>query len=114
MEHLSSIPKGQYEAGKVLGIRFWGLQRLIIIPQALKVALPPLTNQYITIVKLTSLVSVISLTEILLVGQQLYTRNFLVLETLLAVAFYYIVIVSFLSWILKKVESKLDVSLIKK
>ena len=110
---LSSIPKGQYEAGKVLGIRFWGLQRLIIIPQALKVALPPLTNQYITIVKLTSLVSVISLTEILLVGQQLYTRNFLVLETLLAVAFYYIIIVSFLSWVLKKVESKLDVSLIK-
>ena len=110
---LSSIPKGQYEAGKVLGIRFWGLQRLIIIPQALKVALPPLTNQYITIVKLTSLVSVISLTEILLVGQQLYTRNFLVLETLLAVAFYYIVIVSFLSWVLKKVENKLDVSSIK-
>lgn len=108
---LSAIPKGQYEAGKALGIRFWGIQRLIVIPQALKVALPPLTNQYITIVKLTSLVSVISLTEILLVGQQLYTRNFLVLETLLAVAFYYVVIVTLLTWILKKLENKLDVSL---
>ena len=108
---LSAIPKGQYEAGKALGIRFWGIQQLIVIPQALKVALPPLTNQYITIVKLTSLVSVISLTEILLVGQQLYTRNFLVLETLLAVAFYYIVIVTLLTRILKKFENKLDISL---
>ena len=108
---LSAIPKGQYEAGKALGIRFWGIQQLIVIPQALKVALPPLTNQYITIVKLTSLVSVISLTEILLVGQQLYTRNFLVLETLLAVAFYYIIIVTLLTWILKKFENKLDISL---
>lgn len=108
---LSAVPRGQYEAGKALGIRFWGIQRLIVIPQALKVALPPLTNQYITIVKLTSLVSVISLTEILLVGQQLYTRNFLVLETLLAVAFYYVVIVTLLTWLLKKFENKLDVSL---
>nr|WP_208107245.1 ABC transporter permease subunit [Mesocricetibacter intestinalis] len=108
---LSAIPKGQYEAGKALGIRFWGIQRLIIIPQALKVALPPLTNQYVTIVKLTSLVSVISLTEILLVGQQLYTRNFLVMETLIAVAFYYVLIVSLVTWILRKLEHKLDVSL---
>lgn len=108
---LLSIPKGQYEAGKVLGIRFWGVQRLIVIPQALKIALPPLTNQYVTIVKLTSLVSVISLTEILLVGQQLYTRNFLVMETLLAVAFYYVLIVTLVTWILGKVERKLDVSL---
>jgi len=108
---LLAIPKGQYEAGKVLGIGFWGIQKNIIIPQALIVALPPLTNQYITIVKLTSLVSVISLTEILLVGQQLYTRNFLVLETLLAVAFYYLLIVSLVSWVLSKVEHRFDVSL---
>ncbi len=108
---LQAIPKGQYEAGKALGIRFWGIQKHIVIPQALKVALPPLTNQYVTIVKLTSLVSVISLTEILLVGQQLYTRNFLVMETLVAVAFYYVLIVSLVTWILGKVEHRLDVSL---
>ncbi len=108
---LLSLPKGQSEAGKALGIPFFGIQKLIIIPQALRIALPPLTNQYVTIVKLTSLVSVISLTEILLVGQQLYTRNFLVMETLVAVAFYYVLIVSIVTWILKKLEHKLDVSL---
>ncbi|MGL4673506.1 MAG: ATP-binding cassette domain-containing protein, partial [Wohlfahrtiimonas sp.] len=93
-----------------LGIPFLGIQKLIIIPQALRIALPPLANQYITIVKLTSLVSVISLTEILLVGQQLYTRNFLVMETLLAVAFYYILIVSVITYLLRKLENKLDVT----
>ncbi|WP_233145291.1 amino acid ABC transporter permease/ATP-binding protein [Wohlfahrtiimonas populi] len=107
---LQAIPKGQTEAGKALGIPFLGIQKLIIIPQALRIALPPLANQYITIVKLTSLVSVISLTEILLVGQQLYTRNFLVMETLLAVAFYYILIVSVITYLLRKLENKLDVT----
>lgn len=108
---LAAIPKGQYEAGTALGVRFWGIQRLIVIPQALKVALPPLTNQYVTIIKLTSLVSVISLTEILLVGQQLYTRNFLVMETLVAVSFYYVLLVSLVTWLLGKLEQKFDVSL---
>ena len=107
---LQAIPKGQAEAGKALGIPFLGIQKLIIIPQALRIALPPLANQFVTIVKLTSLVSVISLTEILLVGQQLYTRNFLVMETLLAVAFYYILIVTVATYLLRKLEDTLDVS----
>lgn len=107
---LQAIPQSQTEAGKALGLSFLGMQMQIIIPQAFRVALPALANQYVTIVKLTSLVSVISLTEILLVGQQLYTRNFLVMETLLAVAFYYVLIVSMVTWLLKQLEKRLDVS----
>ncbi|MCV2503232.1 MAG: ABC transporter permease subunit [Neisseriaceae bacterium] len=107
---LQAIPEGQYEAGKALGIGFGGIQKKIIIPQALRISLPPLTNQYVTIIKLTSLVSVISLTQILLVGQQLYTRNFLVIETLMAVAFYYVLIVSLITWLLKYIENYLDIS----
>lgn len=106
---LQAIPKGQYEAGKMLGLSYWGVMRLIIAPQTFKIALPALANQYVTIIKLTSLVSVISLTEILLVGQQLYTRNFLVMETLLAVAVYYIMIVTVITWIIKRFEEKFDV-----
>ena len=48
---------------------------MIVIPQALRIALPALSNEFITIAKLTSLVSVISLAEILLVGQRLYRRT---------------------------------------
>ncbi|GLU40516.1 amino acid ABC transporter permease [Pseudomonas sp. NBRC 100443] len=107
---LLAIAKGQLEAGKALGIGYRGVQWLIVIPQALRVALPTLANEYITIVKLTSLVSVISLSEILLVGQQLYTQNFLVMETMLAVAFYYVFIVTVFSYLLRRLENHLDVT----
>ena len=107
---LLAVAKGQLEAGKALGIRYRGIQRLIVVPQALRVALPTLANEYITIVKLTSLVSVISLSEILLVGQQLYTQNFLVMETLLAVAFYYVLIVTVFSQLLRVLEKHLDIT----
>ncbi|WP_317848723.1 MULTISPECIES: amino acid ABC transporter permease/ATP-binding protein [unclassified Pseudomonas] len=108
---LLAVAKGQLEAGKALGVGYRGVQQLIVVPQALRVALPTLANEYITIVKLTSLVSVISLSEILLVGQQLYTQNFLVMETMFAVAFYYVFIVTVFSRLLRLLENHLDVTL---
>ena len=60
--------------------------------------------------KLSSLVSVISLTEILMVGQQLYSQNFLVMETMTAVALYYIFIVTVFDFLLKRLENYLDVT----
>ncbi|AUT65616.1 MULTISPECIES: amino acid ABC transporter permease/ATP-binding protein [Paraburkholderia] len=107
---LLALNKGQLEAGRALGIGFVGLQRLIVLPQAFRVALPSLINEYITIVKLTSLVSVISLAEILLVGERLYTQNFKVLETMLAVSFYYVLIVTVFGHLLKMLEKRLDVT----
>jgi len=107
---LLSIGRGQFEAGRALGLRYLGLQRLVVVPQAFRVALPSLVNEYITIVKLTSLVSVISLAEILLVGERLYTQNFKVLETMLAVSFYYVLIVTVVGYALKMLEQRLDVA----
>jgi len=106
---LISVPPGQSEAAKSLGLKFFGLQRLIIVPQALKISMPTLANEFVTIVKLTSLVSVVSLAEILVVGQRLYTQNFLVLETMAAVAFYYIMIVTVFSSALQWIEKRSDV-----
>lgn len=105
---LLSVAKGQREAARALGIGRLGAQRLIVVPQAFRIALPTLTNEYVTIVKLTSLVSVISLSELLLVGQRLYAQNFLVLETLGAVAVYYVLIVSLFGWGLQYLERHLD------
>ena len=107
---LLAVPKGQAEAAKALSISFIGTQWLIVIPQAIRVALPALANEYISIVKLTSLVSVISLTEILMVGQRLYSSNFLVLETMTAVAIYYVFIVTIFDFLLKRLEEYLDVT----
>ena len=101
---LLSIPKGQLEAARALGIRYAGRYHYIVMPQALRVALPSLANEFVTIVKLTSLVSVISLAEILLVGQRLYTRNFKVMETMLAVACYYVFIVTVFSYLVGRIE----------
>lgn len=107
---LISVAKGQKEAGRALGIGFLGLQRLIVIPQAFRISLPTLINEYITVVKLTSLISVISLTELLTVGQRLYAQNFLVMETLAAVAVYYVFIVSVFGWFLQRLEHHLDLN----
>lgn len=106
---LLSVAKGQREAGHALNIGFIGIQRTIVIPQAFRIALPALINEYITIIKLSSLVSAISLQEILATGQRLYSQNFLVLETLLAVAVYYVFIVTIFTSILQWVERRLDV-----
>lgn len=108
---LLGVPKGQQEAGRALGVRYLGRLRLIVIPQAFRIALPSLSNEFITIVKLTSLVSVISLNELLLVGQRLYTQNFKVIDTLIVVAVYYVLIVSIFSFLVARLEKWLDVSL---
>ena len=107
---LLSVGKGQYEAARVLGLSRTGLQRLVVIPQALRIALPSLGNELVSIVKLTSLVSVISLAEILLVGQRYYTQNFLVIETMVAVACYYVLIVTVFDVLLKFAERHMDFS----
>ncbi|QBZ89223.1 amino acid ABC transporter permease/ATP-binding protein [Pseudomonas viciae] len=108
---LISIAKGQKEAGRALGLGLLGVQRLIVIPQAFRISLPTLINEYITVVKLTSLISVISLTELLTVGQRLYAQNFLVMETLAAVGLYYVLIVTVFGFALQRLECYLDLNL---
>jgi polar amino acid transport system permease protein len=107
---LISVRRDQREAAQALGLRYLTVQRLVVMPQAFRVALPALGNELTTIIKFTSLVSTISLTEILLVGQRLFTSNFKVLETLTAVAFYYVLIVTVFDQIRGLVERGLDVS----
>lgn len=107
---LLSVAKGQREAAYALGIRYTGIQRLVVIPQALRVAAPALINEYITITKLTSVLSVISLGEILMVGQRLYTQNFMIMETLAAVAIFYVAIVTLFGGLLGWLERYMELS----
>jgi polar amino acid transport system permease protein len=106
---LLSVAGGQGEAARALGMPWGRVQRHVVIPQAFRVALPALGNEFVTILKLTSLVSVISLAEILLVGQRLYTENFKVLETLTAVAIYYVFLVTVFDVLRGFLERHLDV-----
>ncbi|MBB3214794.1 polar amino acid transport system permease protein [Herbaspirillum sp. Sphag1AN] len=105
---LQSVPRGQREAGRALAFGRLGTLRLIVLPQAFRIALPTLINEYVTIIKLTSLVSVISLPELLMTGLRLYSQNFLVMETLLGVAVYYVMLVTLFSTLLGWLERTLD------
>lgn len=107
---LPSIPRGQGKTIRALGLHYAEIQWRVITLQMLRVALSALVNGYITIVKFSSLVSVISLTEILMVGQQLYSQNFLVMETTTAVVFYYIFIVTAFDFPPRWPEDYLDVT----
>jgi polar amino acid transport system permease protein len=62
---ICAVPKGQWEAGRALGLHFLPTMRLIVLPQALRIAVPPLTNRTIAITKGTALGSVVAVSEIL-------------------------------------------------
>ncbi|NEG55244.1 ABC transporter permease subunit [Bifidobacterium sp. SMA15] len=107
---LKSVGKGQIEAAQALGLGWFRVEFGVVVPQAIRVALPSLANELVVIIKMTSLVSSISMTELLLVGQRLYTRNFKVLETLLVVAIFYVMLVTIFDGALKLLERHLDVT----
>lgn len=92
-----SVDNGQYEAAKSIGMtRLMSLRR-IVFPQAMRVILPPLGNEFIGMVKATSLASVIQFSEILHNAQNIYYANSRVIELLMVAAFWYLVIISVLT-----------------
>jgi general L-amino acid transport system permease protein len=62
---LQAIPKGQYEAAQALGLTYWKMMNLIILPQALKIVIPGIVNSFISLFKDTTLVSIIGLFDLL-------------------------------------------------
>ena len=83
-----SVDKGQYEAAKVLGYSKWQTTMKIVIPQMLKVCLPPVSNECITLVKDTALVTAIGVTEILYFAKASVNRDVNASAYLVAAAFY--------------------------
>ena len=101
---LLSVDSGQYEAAKSIGMPRLQALRRIILPQAMRVMVPPVGNEVIGMVKLTSLASVIQFSEILHNAQIIYYANTRVLELLLVASFWYLVVVSVLSVIQQRIE----------
>ena len=62
---LQAIPKGQYEAAQALGLSYWKLMSLIVLPQALKIVIPGIVNSFISLFKDTTLVSIVGLFDLL-------------------------------------------------
>jgi len=104
---IQSIDKGQYEAAKSLGMNYTQTMIYIIMPQALKRALPTLVGEMIALVKDSSLVSVISITDLTKVGREIVANTFSPFETWLIIAAVYFCITFLLSLLGHKIEMKM-------
>lgn len=89
-----SVPDGQREAAQSIGMKHGMTLRVIVIPQAIRVIIPPTGNQFIGLLKASSLVSVIGGGDLLTRAQQIYGNNFKVMPLLMVASFWYLVVVT--------------------
>lgn len=101
---LISVGRGQREAAEALGMPGLLLLRRIVLPQAMRAIVPPLTNQFVNVVKTTSIVSVIAMPEILYSAQIIYARTYETIPLLLVVTFWYLVLTALLTVVQRQVE----------
>lgn len=104
---IMSIDKGQFEASRSLGFDYKSTMIHIIIPQAFKNILPALGNEFIVLVKETSVAGYVALQDITYVGNLIRSRTYEAFFPLISVAIIYLVIVLILSYFLKKLERRL-------
>lgn len=107
---VQSIPKGQMEASRSLGMTAFQAMKDIILPQAFKKILPPLSGQFISLIKDSSLVSVIAITDLTKSGREIITSTFATFEVWLVVAAMYLLVTSALSQLVFYMERRLAVS----
>ena len=100
-----SVPKGQTEAARALGLRPLHSFRLVVLPQALRVIIPPLGNSVNGLLKTTSIASVISMEELLRRGQILMQQKFQILEVFMVVAIIYLVMTTCWDFVQRRIEA---------
>ncbi len=105
---IQSIDKGQLEAASSLGISHFAAMRHIILPQAFKRALPTLVGEMISLVKDSSLVSVISITDLTKVGKEIVANTFSPFETWIVIALVYLTLTFTLTFIGHKLEKRMS------
>ena len=104
---IESIDRGQSEAARSIGMSRFQTLIFILVPQAVRRVIPPLTNELITLVKSSSLLSVISITELTRSAQVIIAERFTPFELYAELAVYYLVIISVLAWFSEYVEKQL-------
>ena len=89
-----AVDRGQYEAAKSIGMSYSQALRRIIMPQAMRVVIPPLGNEFIGLLKTSSLASIIGFSDVLRNAQDIYYNSGKVIELLMIAGFWYLVVVS--------------------
>ena len=104
---LMALDPGQAEAGRSLGLNYMDTMRFIVIPQAFKAILPSLGNEFIVLLKDTSLINVIGGKEMVYAAQAIYGRTYEQMFPLVGVACIYLVLVIIFTWLLGILERRL-------
>ena len=104
---LMALDPGQAEAGRSLGLGYIDTMRFIVIPQAFKAILPSLGNEFIILLKDTSLITVIGGKELVYAAQAIYGRTYEQMFPLIGIACIYLVLVMIFSWLLSILERRL-------
>jgi polar amino acid transport system permease protein len=105
---IQSISRGQMEAGKALGMSYFQIMRLIILPQAIRNVLPPLGNDFISMVKDSSLVSVLAVRDITQMSRLYAGRTFRFRESYLTLSMVYLTLTVTLSLLMQRLEKRMQ------
>ena len=105
---INSIHKGQHEVAGSLGMDFWKKMRLVILPQAIKVVLPALGNQFVYVLKMSSLVSIIGIADLTRKANELVTTTYRPLEIYTFLILEYLVLILIVSYFVRRLEKKLE------
>jgi polar amino acid transport system permease protein len=105
---IDSVDRGQTEAAESLGMRRHQAMRHVVLPQAMRVVIPPLGNEFNNMLKVTSLLSVIGLQELFLAAQDYNSATFRTFEIFLVAAIYYIAMTTIWSFIQSAIERRLQ------
>ncbi len=103
---IQSIAKGQMEAARSLGMTYVQAMRYVILPQAVRVILPPVGNEFISLLKDSSLVSVVAVADMTRRGREFMAANFIPIETWIMIALLYLVMTLFSARIVTWIERK--------
>lgn len=104
---IMSVDKGQSEAGRSLGFNYVQTMRYIVLPQALKNVIPALANEFIVLLKETSIAGYVGVVDLTKAGDIIRGSTFLPFMPLIAVALTYLILVVFFSWLVGKLERRL-------
>ena len=104
---IMSIDNGQFEAGRSLGFNYIQTMIYIVIPQMFKVVLPTLCNEFIVLLKETSVAGYVGIADLTKAGDLIRGRTFSAFMPLIAVAIIYLVIVMLFTWLVGKLERRL-------
>ena len=107
---IQTVPKGQMEAGLSSGFTYWQTMRYLILPQAFKIVIPPLGNQFINLVKNSSILAMVAGLDLMYQGDSVANTTFETFNTYIIAALFYLVLTLPLSYLMNHLEKRWSVT----